>query len=169
VVCIVSAVIVYFLLTRIDLIVHGKLYYFGLRFSSDWADPYRIYMWLIYVCLVLPTTLSAFALVFSFTSKENLKAPEKKTEFELKVKPQPVAIKEVKTRENNKIMIISCPNCKKEVNRSLVILDFSGGKPKLVNVCPYCNHSLGEDKDEKCVDNNVNDVNAAGANKRLIS
>jgi uncharacterized Zn-finger protein len=45
-------------------------------------------------------------------------------------------------------MIISCPKCKKVFSRPLVMLDFGGGKPKLVNVCPYCNQALGS-TDEK--------------------
>jgi uncharacterized Zn-finger protein len=44
-------------------------------------------------------------------------------------------------RENH--MFISCPKCKRVFGRPLVMLDFSGGKTRFVNVCPYCNHVLG--------------------------
>jgi uncharacterized Zn-finger protein len=37
-----------------------------------------------------------------------------------------------------------CPSCKKSVGQPLVMLDFEGGKSKLVNVCPYCNQVLGD-------------------------
>ncbi len=40
-------------------------------------------------------------------------------------------------------LLISCPSCTKVFNRPLVMLDFSGGKTRLVNICPYCNHNLG--------------------------
>jgi uncharacterized Zn-finger protein len=41
-------------------------------------------------------------------------------------------------------LLISCPSCKRVFNRPLVMLDFSNGKTRLVNICPYCNHNLGE-------------------------
>jgi uncharacterized Zn-finger protein len=37
-----------------------------------------------------------------------------------------------------------CPSCKKTFGQPLVMLDFEGGKSKLVNVCPYCNQVLGD-------------------------
>jgi uncharacterized Zn-finger protein len=40
-------------------------------------------------------------------------------------------------------LLISCPSCTKVFNRPLVMLDFSGGKTQLVNLCPYCNYNLG--------------------------
>jgi uncharacterized protein YbaR (Trm112 family) len=160
---IVSAVFAYFLLTRIDLIVHGQLYYFGLHFSPDWADPYRFYMWSIYICLGLPAALNAIALVFSFT-KRIQKVPENKSGVEQKVKPHPVTKEEQKTGENDNSMVISCPNCKKVFPKPLVMLDFGDGKPMLINVCPYCNHSLGTHEGEKSVGSSVY---VANANKKL--
>lgn len=38
----------------------------------------------------------------------------------------------------------ACPSCKKTFSQPLVMLDFEGGKSKLVNVCPYCNQVLGD-------------------------
>jgi hypothetical protein len=43
------------------------------------------------------------------------------------------------------------------------MLDFSGGKPRLANVCPYCNHIL-PDKDEKGSD----DVRLADVDEEVI-
>lgn len=37
-----------------------------------------------------------------------------------------------------------CPNCGKVFSKPMVMLDFVGGKTRLVNVCPYCSHVLGE-------------------------
>lgn len=61
-------------------------------------------------------------------------------------------------------MVISCPNCKRVFGKPLVMLDFSGGKTRLVNVCPYCNHVLG-DADEKESDS---DVGVVDLNKRVV-
>lgn len=191
VVCIACAVIVYFLLTRIDLVVHGDLYHFGLIFSSEWADPYRLYMWSIYACLVVPIALSSIVLVASFLEKTQKipekpqktlemsvrlpetvmktaekppklveriqKAPEKtqrvpevKMSFESRdaEKPRVTSGGANGNSEFSNGMIIACPKCKKVFSRPLVMLDFGGGKPKLVNVCPYCNQALGS-TDEK--------------------
>jgi len=189
-VCIACAVIVYFLLTRIDLVVHGDLYYFGLVFSSEWADPYRLYMWSIYACLVIPIAFSSLVLVWSFLEKTQkiLEKPQKPLEISVKLPetvlktterqsksveriqkapektqrvPEAKMSFESKDSEKPRVtsgangnseyssgMIIACPKCKKVFSRPLVMLDFGGGKPKLVNVCPYCNQALGS-TDEK--------------------
>jgi len=55
------------------------------------------------------------------------------------VKPSSGAFKPL--RENH--MVVSCPGCKKVFSKPLVMLDFGGGKTRLVNVCPYCNRVLG--------------------------
>lgn len=43
----------------------------------------------------------------------------------------------------------SCPHCGKDFNRPLVTLDFSTGTTRIVNVCPFCKHILGEGLDSK--------------------
>jgi uncharacterized Zn-finger protein len=58
-----------------------------------------------------------------------------------------VKVKEV--NKGNNSMVISCPSCKKVFGRPLVMLNFEGGKTRLVNVCPYCNHVLGNAENEQ--------------------
>jgi uncharacterized Zn-finger protein len=70
IVCIASAVIVYFLLTRIDVIVHEELYNFGLLFSTQWVEPYRALMWSIYGCLCTSVVLSGIVLASDFLAKK---------------------------------------------------------------------------------------------------
>ena len=139
-----------------ELIVHGQLYYYGLHLSPDWADPYRIYTWLIYLCLGLPMALSGLALVSSFLKVE--KAPEQKyiipprlspQQTIAKVEPQQIIREEPKRVENSTNGGISCPHCKKVFGKALVMLDFHGGENQLVSVCPYCNHVLGKNSQVK--------------------
>ena len=52
-------------------------------------------------------------------------------------------------------LVISCPSCGKVFNRPLVMLDFSSGTTRLVNVCPFCNHTLGEALDSEKNNENV--------------
>jgi hypothetical protein len=150
VVSIISAFIVYFMLKEIELIVHGQLYEYGLQFSPDWADPYRLWTCLIYVCLVLPVALSGVGLVLSFI-RETGRGPEKKPAVEPKVKPVAkeapkvfAAKEELKIVENANGDGISCPRCRKVFSKALVMLDFHSGKPKLVSVCPYCSYVLNK-------------------------
>jgi uncharacterized Zn-finger protein len=55
-------------------------------------------------------------------------------------------------------MLISCPKCKKVFSKPLVMLDFSSGKTRLVNVCPYCNHVLGSAEEAEKEDVGVFDL-----------
>lgn len=149
---VVSAVLVIFLLTRFDMLVHGQLYNFGLQFDHAWADPYYFYTQLIYVGLGVPMTLSVFFIALSFTRKID-KAPEPAPKQELKPQPQPRPViceeRKAKIKEDSNSMVISCPSCKKVFSRPLVMLNFEGGKTRLVNVCPYCNHVLGNAENEQ--------------------
>lgn len=44
---------------------------------------------------------------------------------------------------------ISCSNCGRKLGRALLMLSFENGKSKLVKVCPYCNHTLGDALNEQ--------------------
>lgn len=64
-----------------------------------------------------------------------------------KTQPQPETVEEQKpknTTKPNSAIPNTCPSCKKTFGQPLVMLDFEGGKSKLVNVCPYCNQVLGD-------------------------
>ena len=153
---IICAVSIYVLFKNMELIVHGQLYYYGLRLSPDWADPYRIYTWLVYLCLGLPMALSGIALVSSFLKVE--KVPEKNglvsqrprfPQAVSKVETQRVVREAPERVENGSNGGISCPHCQKVFGRALVMLDFHDGKHQLVSVCPYCNHVLGSTSNVK--------------------
>jgi hypothetical protein len=165
IVCAVSILVVF---KNMEVVVHGQLYYYGLVFSPDWADAYRIFTWLIYLCLFLPMALSGIALVSSFLNVE--KAPKRE-----KVVPQRVGpsrgvakvesrqiVKEVPRRVgkgNGAVNSgISCPNCKKVFGKALVMLDFRGGRNRMVSVCPYCNYVLGYTSEEKAANESFHEV-----------
>jgi len=140
----VSSFFVLFLLGRIDYVVHHDLYNFGLKFSFVWADPYWVLLRLVYVCLAVPCVLSVVALGLDFWKKVN----SKKHVSKLVSKPSAVKVQPLERNST----LISCPSCKKTFGKPLVMLDFSSGKTKLMNVCPYCNTALidtSEIEDEK--------------------
>lgn len=152
---IIGAVSIFVLFKNMELIVHGQLYDYNLQFSPNWADPYRVYTWLIYISLGLPTALSGIALASSFLEVE--KVPERETivtqrtrpsQGNVKMEPRPT-VRETSAKVNNSNGEgICCPQCKKIFGRALVMLDFRSGKNRMVSVCPYCNYVLGHTNEE---------------------
>jgi uncharacterized Zn-finger protein len=135
---IVSVGFVVFLLGRIDGIVHGDLYGFGLQFSPVWAQPYWAFLRLVYVCLAVPLVLSGLVLVFGvFRRGDGVGGRVVRGGVGRRVRGEDH-------------MVVSCPKCRRVFGKPLVMLDFGGGKGRLVSVCPYCSHVLGcADADEK--------------------
>ena len=62
-------------------------------------------------------------------------------------KPPPPIAKPQPILDNH--LYANCPKCKKLFSKPLTMLDFSGGKTRLVNVCPYCNYVLGTADEKK--------------------
>ena len=100
---------------------------YGLRYSAQWGVLYVAYMYSIYFLLAVPMALSAIVIINMvldfWTSKKHGPGQECGTHT-----------------------LISCPSCGKVFGRSLAVLDFSTGTPKIVNFCPYCNSRLDVEK-----------------------
>ena len=150
-----SAILVIFMLTNLDVIVNGTLYGFGLQFSNEWGEPYWMYLRLSYAFLGVSSGLGFLALTIGVYRSKSIAPKTLTVAVEKSIKNNSATkAKKIKTveqapkrkNENNGLnnMIISCPNCKKVFGRPLVMLNFEGGKTKLVNVCPYCNNSLDQ-------------------------
>jgi len=145
----ISTIFMIALLNQLDRIVHNDLYNFGLQFSYDWAIPYWTSFRLIYVCLIFPSALSIFVLVLN--SLKLLKNKEKVSVPKVKVS----TAKPIKPKKEESFMLIACNSCGKTFSKPLCILDFSSGKAKLLNVCPYCGAKLGENSNAKNKDFDV--------------
>ena len=153
---IISAVLVIYMVNNLDLIVHGTLYNFGLQFSNLWADSYWLYLSLIYVSLGATSGIAFFTMMVGFYRSrpvitETVNVPEKIEKpkiSKLRLKERKQVPKARVANGNLANMIISCPNCKKVFGRPMVMLNFEGGKTRLVNVCPYCNHGLDQANDD---------------------
>jgi DNA-directed RNA polymerase subunit RPC12/RpoP len=181
---IASAAVGIYVLTRFDALVHGQLYDFGLQFDHAWADAYYSYTQLMYITLGVPIALSFVSIMIGFKSITE-KAPASAPKLTPKlvqpqpqpvVRPQPqqavhpqpqqVARQEIKPKikENNNTAASSCPKCKKVFSRPLVMLNYENGKNKLVNVCPYCSHTLGNAENTQA---SKSDFQIADADKKL--
>jgi hypothetical protein len=134
---ITCAVLVFYSQKTIDSIVNETLYAYGLQFNEAWHQPYWIYANILYYSQYVCLALSAVALVSGFKKKAAVmkEAP--------KIVEEPPKSEPVHEEANGRGIVISCSSCKRVVSKPLAMLDFSGGKAKLVNVCPYCNAVLG--------------------------
>jgi hypothetical protein len=165
IVCAASIIVVF---KNMELIVHGQLYDYGLVFSPEWADGYRVLTWMIFIFAGVPMALSGIALASSFLNGEGL--PEREERVPQRAGPprgitkpgspqasstrkplqaqQPVR-EQVRRVDNGNCVGISCPECKKVFGKALVMLDFRSGSNRMVSVCPYCNAVLGYTSEEQ--------------------
>jgi hypothetical protein len=150
IISIISSILSAYMLLQLNGIVHGQLYSFGLQFDLSWASSYWTLERLIYASLATSTVLNISVLAYVFLRKEKSNAP---TPVPTKVEPSRVFNKVQAVKENS--MLISCPKCKKLFGKPLNMLDFSQGTTRLVNVCPYCNHILGNASEAEVNDTRV--------------
>jgi len=134
---IACSVLVFFSQKSIDAIVNGTLYNYHLTFDEAWYQPYSTYTNVLYYSQYACMALSGVALATGFLKKDGV--PKERP----KIKEEPVKTAPVREETNGRNIVISCSTCKRYVSKPLVMLDFSEGKAKLVNVCPYCNAVLG--------------------------
>lgn len=133
IVWLISSGLVMFSQKNVDSIVNVTLYKYGLQFSDSWAQPYWFYARMLYVTQFVSIALSLVALTSGFLKKDNgsKQTPKHKVPNK-KMVPS-------KEETGGRDIVISCSHCKRVFSKPLVMLDFSSGKAKLINVCPYCN------------------------------
>jgi len=137
----VSSLFAAYMLYQLSGVVHGTLYNYGLQFSNGWAVPYWSLERLLYVYLFVPFFIGSFALIFDLWKSRLERAP---TVRRMENNVADGIGGPVVTVGKNNSMMINCPNCNRVFGRPMNMLDFSSGKTRLVNVCPYCNQVLGE-------------------------
>lgn len=150
---IITAILVISMLTNLDVLINSTLYNYGLQFSSEWANPYWFYLRLSFGFLGVSLGLGISAMILGFYRSRTIiidanNVPKKQLKIKMRDQVKLIDKKHSpKTkfeRKDETNMIISCPNCRKVFGRPMVMLNFEGGKTMLVNVCPYCNHRLGQ-------------------------
>jgi len=147
----VSTGIMVFMLSRIDSIVNGDLYNYGLLFDLGWAGPYWTMLRMTYVFLAIPSILSGVILVLSILKRDESRGRVARYVEKASASKTPTSI-----TDNH--LLATCPKCKKVFTKPLTMLDFSNGSTKLVNVCPYCSHILGSVSGERDVDVTIGDI-----------
>lgn len=140
----ISAVSVAYLLTLIDSIVHNQLYQFGLNFSYDWADPYWMVLKASLALLGLTAAAASMNITYFFWKKVT-KPQVRKT----KVRGQEVsgvaeeeAKAEVTPQDAAMPSLFRCTSCGRSITHPLRMLDFNSQRPKMINICPFCNATV---------------------------
>lgn len=141
-------------LNQSDTIVHSTLYEYGLRFDAEWAIPYWTFERLALVLLgcvagvngfliayIVLTRRDLFSLKLPSISKELSVKEERKAEKKAEKKPEGPAEEKEDGVEIASLPMV-CNKCGKVFTQPLCMFDFRSGKPRLVNVCPYCNTIL---------------------------
>lgn len=153
------AVVAIACLVQVGLVVHGSLYDYGLWFSYEWAIPYWMFERAVYGLLVATAGVNVFSMGYVVLAK---KVKERKPPS-VQLKPSATrefrAVEKEKPREERTTQLLKptqvvddgvkiaalpmvCNKCGKVFTQPLCMFDFKSGKPRLVNVCPYCNAVL---------------------------
>ena len=163
---------VFYSLTLLDNIVHGSLYYYGLQFSYDWANPYWTTFRIVQALLGLTVVLTLFSTIYVFKKYGNaeLRMPNigiepKMTKIQMDPKMPKIEVKkpeskkpEIKLTSNEKSTMspptieqqlsgippgmVKCGHCGKIFAQPLRMLDFHEDRPRMVNICPFCNEII---------------------------
>jgi uncharacterized membrane protein len=130
----IAAVSVAYLLTIIDSIIHNQLYQFGLQFSYEWANPYWIVLRISLALLGLIAVASLINLTYFFWQK--LRKSEVAEEVEKEVKEEAAPLGE------GVPSLFQCTSCGRSITHPLRMLDFHSQRPKMINICPFCNATV---------------------------
>lgn len=153
-----SVVILY----QVHMLVHSTLYDYGLQFDYEWASPYWTFerlsfgllgciggvcaLSMIYVIIaskMAPTAITHTGMQRRVNTESRKPIRGQKEEVspsEAKEAKRPLEVKE----DGVEVMALPmvCNKCGKVFTQPLCMFDFKSGKPRLVNVCPYCNAVL---------------------------
>ncbi len=133
------------LLFQLDRVINVSLYEYGLQFNYEWATPYWTFLRLAVGLLGCAAGLNFFSMVYMiFSHRASCKSGAPLTRPSVSI--QPKQSEREKTSAENGVEVAAlpmvCSKCGKVFTQPLCMFDFKSGKPRLVNVCPYCNAIL---------------------------
>jgi len=158
-----AVVSVFYSLTVLDNIVHGSLYYYGLQFSYDWANPYWTTFRIVQALLGLTVVSTLVSTIYVFKKYGNaelrmsnigieakilnidVKKPEsKKPEIKLTLNEKSTMSSPSFEQQGTGIPpgMVKCGHCGKIFAQPLRMLDFHEDRPRMVNICPFCNEMI---------------------------
>jgi len=125
-------------LNLLDNLVHGTLYNYGLQFSYDWANPYWMILRGIQALMGLIAVFTLVNTVYFYRKHIYTKPQAKITVVEKMVAPSPA--QEIQPQRVSGL--VKCPHCQRTFSQPLRMLDFHSERPKIVNICPFCNEAI---------------------------
>jgi hypothetical protein len=162
-----TVVSVFYSLTLLDNIVHGSLYNYGLTFSYDWANPYWMTLKIVQALLGLTIilTLVNTVYVYKIYGHAELRMPKigvgpKVSRIEVEPRMPKIESKkpEIKVIVNEKSTVcpptieqqlsgvpqgmVKCGHCGKIFAQPLRMLEFHEDRPRMINICPFCNELI---------------------------
>jgi len=166
VIVLAATVAVAYTLTLYDKIVHVQLYDYGLQFSLDWANPYWALMRIMQILLAviaISTVINTIFVVRKYSSpKKPIIVPSQKptqtvaplvrTAEKVIVPPSqrastvsvapPKAPASTEPLSSDIAGLLKCSHCGKAFTQPLRMLDFQGDRPRIINICPFCNEII---------------------------
>lgn len=143
------------LILRLDEIVNVLLYEYGLQFNYEWAVPYWALLRTVLAILGCIAGVNVFAAVLTILGRQTPQPVETQLAKNVPISSKPVmrtkAMREIRKETANEkgengvkiaALPMVCNKCGKVFSQPLCMFDFKSGKPRLVNVCPYCNTVL---------------------------
>jgi len=129
-------------LTLFDNIVHGTLYNYGLQFSYDWANPYWTLLRIVQVLMGLAAVFNVMSTVYVYRKFIRTKPQVIQTRSEKKVISSHVLEPEPPTETQRVGGLVKCDHCKRVFAQPLRMLDFHSDRPRIINICPFCNEVI---------------------------
>jgi len=138
----VSAV---YCLTLLDKIVHGTLYDYGLQFSYDWANPYWMMLRIVEGFIGLAVVFTVVSVVYVYRKyiyskpqvlQTGIEKSEKRVISSSVQEPEPLS-------EAQRVGgLVKCTHCNRVFAQPLRMLDFHSERPRIINICPFCNEVI---------------------------
>lgn len=156
----VTSVCSAYFLFRLDNIVHGTLYNYGLQFNYEWASPYWMTLRIVEVLLGSTVAFSVAGFLYFYRTCVRLKSKtlgvvetkvqtrtaiqKKYSSLFQKQKPKPKPQPKLEATNENDVDngLTKCYHCGKTFSQPLRMLDFHEERPKMINVCPFCSEVI---------------------------
>jgi hypothetical protein len=143
---------------QVDMIVHHTLYDYSLVFNYEWAIPYWTFERLSLAVIGGMGAVNCLSITYVFLCQRAVPEPE----ADAASRDRAISTKQKPTREkplhgeDDGVEVVAlpmvCNKCGKVFTQPLCMFDFKSGKPRLVNVCPYCNAVLAVTGNSKHVE-----------------
>jgi len=124
-------------LTLLDNIVHGTLYNYGLQFSYEWANPYWTVLRIVQALIGLASVFTVVSSVYVYR-----KYIYTKPQVTLPKGANAAAPSLVESETQRVEGLVTCTHCQRVFAQPLQMLDFHSDRPRIINICPFCNEAI---------------------------